>query len=112
MTSYEFGDIVLVPFPFTDQSSFKKRPAVVVSSPAYNRDRPDIIILAVTSQMAAPPQIGSFLIKDWQAAGLLMPSVAKPIVTTLQKSLVTQKLGRLVIPDLESLKKALQEIFG
>ena len=53
MTNYEFGDIVLVPFPFTDQSSIKKRPAVVVSSSAYNRDRPDIIILAVTSQMAA-----------------------------------------------------------
>ncbi|MEH2305953.1 hypothetical protein [Nostoc sp.] len=32
MTNYEFGDVVLVPFPFTDQTTTKKRPAVVVSS--------------------------------------------------------------------------------
>jgi hypothetical protein len=31
MTGYDFGDIVLVPFPFTDQSGIKKRPAVIVS---------------------------------------------------------------------------------
>jgi mRNA interferase MazF len=30
--SFEFGDVVLVPFPFTDQTTSKKRPAVVVSS--------------------------------------------------------------------------------
>jgi len=44
MTAYSFGSIVLVPFPFTNQSIVKKRPAVVVSSDEYNRKRPDIII--------------------------------------------------------------------
>lgn len=41
-TSYSFGDILLVPFPFTDQSDIKKRPAVVVSSRAYHRERSEI----------------------------------------------------------------------
>ena len=50
MTSFEFGDVVLVPFPFTDQSTTKKRPAIVVSSQTYNTERPDVIIMAVTSQ--------------------------------------------------------------
>jgi mRNA interferase MazF len=36
MTGYEFGNLILVPFPFTDLSAAKKRPAVVVSSPAYH----------------------------------------------------------------------------
>ncbi len=44
MTNSEFGDILLVPFPFTDQSHAKKRPAVVISSTAYNRERPDLIV--------------------------------------------------------------------
>jgi len=36
MTNYNFGDVVLVPFPFTDQTDTKKRPAIVVSSQEYN----------------------------------------------------------------------------
>jgi len=46
-----FGDVIVVPFPFTDQTSIKRRPAVVVSSEAYNRERPDIILMAITSQL-------------------------------------------------------------
>ena len=48
MTRSEFGDIILVPFPFTDQSTTKKRPAVVISSEIYNTDRPDLIIMPVS----------------------------------------------------------------
>lgn len=36
MTAYKKGDIVLVPFPFSNQSSVKKRPAVIISSNTYN----------------------------------------------------------------------------
>lgn len=47
MTSYDFGGVVLVPLPFTNQSGSKKRPAIVVSSAAYNSGRLDIILMAV-----------------------------------------------------------------
>lgn len=63
-TSYSFGDIVLVPFPFTDQSTTKRRPAVVVSSAAYHRDRADLIIMAVTSQARPAGAIGDVPVKD------------------------------------------------
>lgn len=42
--SYEFGDVVLVPFPFTNQAASKKRPAVIVSSGGYNRAKPDVVV--------------------------------------------------------------------
>ena len=74
MTDYNFGDIVLVRFPFTDQSTFKKRPAVVVSSSDYNRQRPDLVITAVTSQMHSANYFGDTTISDWQSAGLLNPN--------------------------------------
>jgi len=53
-TNYEFGDVVLVPFPFTDQTSSKKRPAVVVSSVAYHQAHPDLIVMAITTLPSNP----------------------------------------------------------
>ena len=84
MTRFEFGDIVLVPFPFTDQSATKKRPAVVVSSQAYNTERPDLIIQAVTSQIGTSNTFGEVVVNQWQQAGLLKPSAIKPVITTIQ----------------------------
>ncbi|MCA3148355.1 MAG: type II toxin-antitoxin system PemK/MazF family toxin [Burkholderiales bacterium] len=59
-----FGDVVLVPFPFTDQSGIKKRPAVVVSSNNYNVSRRDLLIMAITSQVRQPLGFAEALILD------------------------------------------------
>jgi mRNA interferase MazF len=112
MPAYAFGDIVLVPFPFTDQSTTKRRPAVVVSSQAYNRERPDLILMAVTSQLRPAAGIGEVTAREWQAAGLLKPSAIKPVITTVGRGLVIRRLGRLSDPDREALKRAIQAILG
>jgi mRNA interferase MazF len=85
--TYEFGEVVLVPFPFTNQSTQKKRPSIVISSSEYNATRPDLILIAVTSQVKTPLLFGEMMIADWQAAGLLKLSVIKPVITTIQKDL-------------------------
>ena len=112
MTIYSFGELVLVPFPFTDQSAVKKRPAVIVSSDDYNRLRPDIIIMAVTSQMRSADFFGDVALSDWQQAGLLKPSVIKPIFTTIEKNMIIKKLGRIGDNDRSALSDALREILG
>ena len=86
MTSYRFGDIVLVPFPFTDQTTTKKRPAVVVSSEAYQDKKLDLILMAVTSQSKPTLAFGEVRVAEWQKAGLLKPSVIKPVLTTVEKA--------------------------
>ncbi|HEV8718947.1 MAG TPA: type II toxin-antitoxin system PemK/MazF family toxin [Candidatus Binatia bacterium] len=111
MTDYKFGDVVLAPFPFTDQTTSKKRPAVVVSSAAYHQERLDLIIMAITSQLRPSVGVGEVVIGDWQAAGLLKPSVIKPVLTTIEKGLVLRKLGRLAETDRQALLDALQTIF-
>lgn len=108
MTTYSFGDVLLVPFPFTDQTTTKKRPTIVISSDIYNQQKLDIILIAVTSQVSL--QFGEMLISDWSRAGLIKPSVIKPIITTLEKSLVLKKLGKLETPDIQTLKSSLQQI--
>ncbi len=112
MTTYNFGDIILVPFPFTDQTTSKKRPAVVVSSDVYNSDRPDIILMAVTSQMRHLGKTGEAEVQDWQEAGLIKPSLIKPILTTIEKSLVLKKLGRLSEKDCHTLQEVLWTVIG
>jgi len=112
MTGYEFGDVVLVPFPFTDQSITKRRPAVVVSSDAYHRARADLVILAVTSQARLAAGAGDVAVAKWEEAGLLRPSVLKPVVATIERGLVLRKLGRLADEDRAALRNVLDEILG
>jgi mRNA interferase MazF len=49
-TRYKRGDIVLVSFPFTDLSSSKRRPALVVSPDSFNEAMQDLVLAAITSQ--------------------------------------------------------------
>ena len=65
---FDFGDVVLVPFPFTDQSGTKRRPAVVISLAGYNRSRRDIVIMAITSQVRPSLGYGEALVVDWRNA--------------------------------------------
>jgi hypothetical protein len=65
---YEFGEVVLVRFPFTSQTASKQRPAVVISNKAYSIARPDAVIMAITSQLHSPSSWGEVRIGQWQAA--------------------------------------------
>lgn len=109
---FEFGDIVLAPFPFTSQAASKKRPAVVVSARAYNAAKPDVVVMAVTSQLRAGAVLGDVQLQDWKAAGLLKPSAVKPVFATLEQSLVIRRLGALGPADREALRKAVAQILG
>jgi mRNA interferase MazF len=109
---FEFGDVVLVPFPFTSHIASKKRPAVVVSGRAYNTSRPDVVVMAVTSQLRPSQTRGEVQVGQWQAAGLLKPSVIKPVFATLERALVIRQLGTLSAADRAALRKAIEEILG
>lgn len=45
------GDILLVPIPFSDLSSSKKRPVLVLSNNEYNSKTNDIVVAAITSNI-------------------------------------------------------------
>ena len=78
-TSFSQGDVVLVPFPFTDLSSVKQRPALVLSPERLNKVRPDLVLAAITSQI--PDVVGEDEIllsdTDLRTTGLLKASIIK-----------------------------------
>ena len=109
------GDVLLVPFPFTDQQGVKQRPAVVVSSSAYNVRRPDVLIMAITSVVRNPNAalaFGEASLTDWQAAGLIKPSVLKPVLTTIEQRLIIKQLGTLCAADANALREVLRQVVG
>ncbi len=109
---FEFGDIVLVAFPFTSHTTSKRRPAVVVSRLDYNAIKPDVVIMAVTSQLRPSPVLGEVWVERWQSAGLLKPSAIKPVFATLERTLVLRQLGVLDADDQAALRAAINQVLG
>ena len=110
-TVYKRGEIVLLPFPYTDQSGSKRRPAIIFSTDAYNLRRADLIVAPITSNVAGR-QPDDTLIYDWAAAGLLRPSVVKGILGTVEQTLVLRKLGSLTAADLQQVEQTIGATIG
>ncbi len=111
-TRFAFGTVLLVPFPFTNQAGTKQRPAIVVSSNGYNAQRSDLVIMAITSQIRQPLAQDEALLADWHGAGLIKPSVLKPVFTTIEQRLVIRTLGTLSPTDTATLRTVLGQVIG
>jgi mRNA interferase MazF len=56
--------------------------------------------------------MGKVRFKSWQAAGLLKPSVIKPVVATIRRTLVLRKLGQLGEEDPIGLRQIIDALLG
>ncbi len=103
--TYEPFDVVVVPFPFTDRESSKRRPALVVSSSRFNGWHRQLVLAMITSSKSEWPS--DVDIRDWQAAKLAVPCKIRFKLFTLDRSLILRRLGALAPADRESAKDAL-----
>ncbi len=111
MTVYNRGDVVLVGFVFSDESTKKLRPAVVISSAAYNRSRQEIIVAAITSNIRRR-LFGDHLIAEWQGAGLLFPSLATGIFRTIKQTMIDRKVGTMPKSEMQAIDRKLRQSLG
>lgn len=107
MTAYKRGDVVLVGFVFSDESGRKLRPALVISSSTYNRERREVVVAAITSNVSRR-LFGDHLIVDWKGTGLLFPSVATGIFRTVTRGMIDRKLGAMAKVDLDTIDDGLR----
>jgi mRNA interferase MazF len=111
---FKRGDIILVPFPFTDLSSAKQRPALVVSSDALNAASHDVLVAAITSQIPANLAAEDFLSPpgDLTACGLPKPSMVRVAkLAALHRQLVIRRIGTMPDPALGRILAQIRQLF-
>ena len=108
MPSYLQNELILVRYPFSDLSSSKVRPAIIVNAPHISQD---IFIVPLTSRTASllPSE---FLLADRAKAGLNAPSAVKRGIYTVHPTLVIKTIGTLTQTDGASMQQSLRESFG
>ena len=111
-TDYRRGDIVLVPFPFTDLSSTKKRPALVVSPDSFNEHAQDVVLVAITSQ-PSDSHVVALDEHDYVDGKLPLTSFVKvPKLFTTHPTLVLKKICAIKPEPLDIVLQELRRFFG
>lgn len=108
--TYNCWDIITVPFPFTDRTTTKKRPALVISKPEYQCKTGNIILLMITSA-GNSSWYSDVQIADLNAAGLKNPSIIRFKVFSLDERLIIKKIGSLPESDKIKVKENLLSTF-
>jgi mRNA interferase MazF len=91
------GEIVVVDFP--GATGTKRRPALILSSTVYHKERPDVILGVITSQLGSANCATDHVLQDWDAAGLHKRSAFRAFVVTVPQSAITASVGRLSKSD-------------
>ncbi len=90
MVNYKLGEIVLIKFPFTDNLSFKKRPALIIK----DTNDGDVIVCRITSKLYNTKY--DIELKNWSQNGLQLPSVIRVHkIASLEKNMIDRKLGEI-----------------
>ena len=108
--TFEPLDAVVVPFPFTDRRTTKRRPALVVSSASFNQAHEQSILAMITSVGGDWPSDVAIL--DWREADLRVSCKVRFKLFTLDDNLIVRKLGTLSKRDGELVRKTLGHVLA
>jgi len=110
--TFERYDVVVVPFPFTDRSATKRRPALVISAAdSFNKSAAHSVMAMITSADNAAWPLDIEL-QDLKAAGLPARSVVRMKLFTLDHRLVLRKAGTLGAKDRAAVNRSLGKLLG
>ena len=110
--SYKQGEIILVPFPYSDLSATKKRPVLVVSNNNYNKKYEDIIVCVITSNLNKDEYSKTIRNNDLESGFLPEDSAVKVHkLFTISKSRVIKKFSRVKKEFYKAIYSKLKELF-
>jgi len=112
MASYEQFDVVVVPFPFTDRATTKRRPALVLSrAGAFNQRVGQSVLAMITSAKNSHWPL-DVEISDLDSAGLPSQSIVRMKLFTLDHRLIVRKAGTLSEDDKIGVERSVLELLG
>jgi mRNA interferase MazF len=112
-TGYRQGDIVLVSFPFTDLSSSKRRPALIISPDSFNAAGEDLVLAAITSHITDDPNTVQLSGADFSEGRLPKKSIVKTTkLFTIHSSLIVKKICALTREKTEETLGSVREFFS
>jgi mRNA interferase MazF len=111
MTACRKWDIILVPFPFTDLTAAKRRPALVVSPDDFNKSGPDVVIAFLTSRLEVSRRPGDYRIRFWKESGLPKASLLRMKFATIDHEIIVKRIGRLIEMERDKVRDVLREFF-
>ena len=100
------GTVVTIEFRGAHQS--KRRPVVVVSTDLYHATRPDMIFAVITKQIQDATAPTDYILQDWQAAGLHVPSAFRAFLETHPATAIFKEIGHLTDRDWQEVQARLQ----
>ena len=107
MATYKPFDVVVVPFPFTDRGSNKRRPALILSSTEY-QERTGHLILCMITTATRSNWFNDVALKEWARAGLPHASIVRAKLFTLDERLILRRLGTATQSDQQAITQILQ----
>jgi mRNA-degrading endonuclease toxin of MazEF toxin-antitoxin module len=105
------GDIVLVPVPFSDLSSSRRRPVIVISTDAYQSSTADMVVVAMTSNLTQTPYSFVLTSTDLAVGTLNHPGLVRvDKIYTLSQSIAVKTFGRVNDATLDRIRQLLVEL--
>jgi mRNA interferase MazF len=109
---YKQGEIVLVPFPYSDLSATKRRPALVLSNNLYNSKYPDIVVCVITSNLYKDNFSVDLNDSDLESGILPESSVIKcHKLFTIEQSRIIKKFSKVKSKKITEVAGMLQNLF-
>ena len=105
------GEIVLIPVPFTDLSSARRRPVIVVSNDSYNQATTDVVVVAMTSTPAHNPYSFTITSADLASGALNHPGTVRvDKIYTLSQGIIVKAFGKVNDATLDRIRRILVDL--
>lgn len=110
---YRQREILLVPIPFSDLTSRKVRPVVVLSNDVYNRGGPDLLVAGITSNVSSRPYTVGLDTPQLEQGAIRHPSMVRADkIFSIDQAIILKSIGIVRQTTFEQIRQQVRDLIG